>query len=972
MTAVLTIGGTSYTFIENNNGEDSGVDQTNTVDERQRLLLDVIDYTGSAHFVYGEQVTLTDPVLGIIFNGIINTDKEVNKYPSGVIRHSIDCIDLSYFAGKRTYTRTYDTPTFAGKIVVDHLHDVLAAEGIAQNYALHADLTDVDFNQGILSGTVGALNVGDGDLELAPAGANVTITEATTADFAAGTLTNVIAANNQLSPTTQNALKFSVILPTSNPDAFIYAKFWSGSLAIGTNDTFFYDVWVSDQSPAKMGGACLFFSDNNFSSNVFDQNGISINATTDLSGYAVNQWYTRQFSMSPFNGKTITSVLAINGATSVGQYTWYIRNCYIASQSGNKFFSITSTAPQLNPPTIFQFSQYIASTFSAAVVATFDPNNSSRVSPSHSVDAVKLLKSSSIVWSGSSAAQISISYNGGSSWIPCTNSAMLPGMPIGSNVAGLALLLKETFTTTNDPTTIPALNDVTILLGSAPNATKSDIVTSFLTQANWNTGTHSSTQADVSGNLELAPFTRNWNDNLKTGQTAFFPTGTTDSASGGIYTISCPTNAGGVPDLNGFGTSRLDFLGTMLDFTIDCDIKSSSLFAEVGITYRQIFWNSTFNNTFGYFVGLYPQSNVLEIGYGSNSNSESYTILQQVVATSSVNTFYHLKLVVNGSHHQVYFNNATTPTLDVVDSTYTQAGGIGLRAYQYDNAAGHTSSWDNLVLAQQPSGTWTGPSTSVSSLGTCGGSVITWTESGTANPALAYAFIQSTIDGGTTWQQCISGQPIPNLNIGDSLTGKSVQIRVLLGTQSNSVPTVTDLVWRVLGAYPGSSGTRSTIPLGLDTVVRANQSGAGTSSDGQSYAQTGTGTVAIASNELTITNTTGDVYLVLGSRTGSDMEGTHHFALSTSVIVEGLALRYVNVNNFYRLSASTTTLTITKKSAGVLSTLKTAATTLSTGTYYNLRFRVTGGTPGVPVLLEGRVWADGIVEPTSWNITASD
>jgi hypothetical protein len=604
------------------------------------------------------------------------------------------------------------------------------------------------------------------------------------------------------------------------------------------------------------------------------------------------------------------------------------------------------------------------------VVTTFDPHNSYRINPSRSIDAVKLIRSTNIFWNASESVLLYVTYNGGSSWIACANNGALPGLPAGANVAGMSMQLKEVFGSGDDPTGIPVIDSVNVSLLSAPNATKSDIVTSFLTQANWNSGTHSATQADVSGNLELAPFTRDWSSGGTTGQTAFLPSGTSQSVTGGAYTMTCGDND--ATGANGFGTSRLDSLGTALDFTLECDLKSSSSAQQTGITYRQIYWNASVNNTFGYLVFIQPGSpGRVELGYGSNSNSDSYTIIKAASPSISTNTFYHIKIVVNGSHHQVYFNNSSTPTLDAVDTQFTQSGGFGFRGYHIVGDSGaKTSTWDNLVLAQQQSGTWTSPSTPVSSLVTCGGSVITWQETGTDNPARAYDFVQSSIDGGSTYQQCVNGQPIPGLDAGVSLSGKSVLIQVLLGTQTNTAPMVRGLVWRVLGQYPGSSGTRSTKPLGIDYVDRANQSGFGTASDSQVWTPTGTATAAVASNKLTITNTTGDFFERLGLRTDDDMDMTVPFTLSASTMTGGMTLRYVDTNNYYKLQASTTSIDIVKKVAGVSYTLVSVASTLTINTQYYMRFRVVDQ---LPVLLYGRIWLTGTLEDqVNWTISTSD
>lgn len=988
-TLSCTINDTPYPVKHDKSGLNA-IQATKTLGVRGLLTITIIDTAGVFTFQRGDRITVSDSVTGDFYTGFIQSDQQTPYGPaSTTIDHLLTCFDKWYYLDKGANTDNH-TNEYAGDIVVRMVQEGQPGQdGATVAAALRRDARVAQWSQGILSGVVGASNIGDGDLELSPAGSDVTFTESTTADFLTGTLTNCTATSNTLVPTTQNALKFSAYLPvSSDPSApslstFLQAKIWVGTpITLGGSDTLNFDVWVSDQNSEKVGNCLLLFSDltTNSSPTLYDQNGVPTNSEADLSNYAVNQWYTRQISLSSFSGKTVIAVMATVASKSVGQYVWYLKNIYLSSHSGSPFFSTSQTAPQLNPPVIYQYAKFIASTFAASVVTTYDPINSYRISTSHSIDPVKLLKGSLITWDASSSVLIYVTYNGGSSWIPCTNNAILPGLPVGSNIAGLSMQLKEVFGAGNDPTGIPVIDAVSVALRSAPNATKSDIVTSFLTQANWNTGTHSNTQADGSGNLELAPYLRDWSNNSTTGQTAYLPSGTTQSASGGVYTMSMPANTLTTPGTNGFGTSSLDFLSTMRDFIVEADVKTSNTNTEACITYRQIYWNASTNNTFGYMVGLYPGSPsgaILEIGYGSNSTSDSYTQLASAHVSASTNTFYHLKIVVNGNHHQVYFNNATTPTLDVVDSTYTQAGGIGLRGFNGDPSNAHTASWDNVQLAQTTSGTWTGPSASVSSLVTCGGSIIDWTEAGTSNTALAYAFVQSSIDGGSTYQACTNGGAIPGLTNGVSLSGKSVIIQVLLGTQTNTAPMVSGLVWRVLGVYPGSSGTRSTAPMGIDYVDRANQSGFGTASDGQAWAPTGTGTKAVSSNMLQISATTGDVFELLGSRVITDADETVKFELSTTT---GMVLRYVDSTHYYKLAASATTLSIIKQRGATTTTLGTASVNLSGGVWYYMRFRIVGSGP---INLSGKVWADGALEPgvtngvmsttsPQWTVTGTD
>lgn len=101
----------------------------------------------------------------------------------------------------------------------------------------------------------------------------------------------------------------------------------------------------------------------------------------------------------------------------------------------------------------------------------------------------------------------------------------------------------------------------------------------------------------------------------------------------------------------------------------------------------------------------------------------------------------------------------------------------------------------------------------------------------------------------------------------------------------------------------------------------------------------------------------------------TDEDGTVRFQLSAATISAGMELRYTDSSHYYRLAASTTTLSIVKNVGSGNSTLATATIALTAGTWYRMRFRVTGS---LPVTLQGRVWADGSAEPATWNVTASD
>jgi hypothetical protein len=1016
MALTVTIGGVSYPIIENNGqpvpgytsagggtssssgntgiagGSDSGYQQTNNAQERQRWQCDIMDYSGTAHFQKGELVVVTDPVLGIMFQGYINTDKELPIYPSGIIRHSLDCIGLEWLPSKRTFTRTYSTSQVAGKIAVDMLNTVLLPEGIAQNFAEHDDSTTAAFNTGILSGTQGVTDAnGNQWLELAQAGSNTVITENTTALFSTGTLTNVQAINNELIPTTVSGLKVVATLPFTQNNPSLTVNFWSGSQSLGTNDTLNFTIFISSTSPSITCSVGLMFNDGTSTTGIVDQNGFAIDASTDISANAKDRWYTRAFSTTTYNGKTISKVYVSFGGTSAGTYTMYVQN--VSLSSGTVFFSTTATTTQLNPMVVASSQGYAPTSVIASVNPVFNAGISIRTSPAYSIDAVKLLSSSTVSWTAGVPSGgtfvLKSSYDGGVTYQPCTNNAALPALPAGSNVAGLSITLQESFTTGTDPTILPTLSQVVISLYSAPTATKSDIVTTYATSTQWNTGTFTGTQV-VSNNLASGNITQGWDQSQIINQTFLATSNSTQSVSAGTFSITTLINTASA---NRAGAARLDWAGTITNtnftFDIDITVPSTVNYSSVGfIQYLQTYWGVSGVDTGKGAYTLWMQqsgiNNNITLYRGTNSSTSTAT----TVAQTTQNTPNHVRIVVKSGVHSIYFDNNATAIFSFTDTTYT-SGQIaigGFTFFQNPNGGGYsTVTFKNPVVTPLPTETWASTSTSVSSLGTCESSVISWTElhTQTADGENAAIFIESSIDGGTTYQTCTNGSAIPGLTSGTNLSGKSVQLLINFYVSPSNfyIPQLSQLVWRVLGAYPGSSGTRSTVPLGNDmSITRTVASGFGTAFDGQTWSQTGTGTTAVASGEETITNTTGDVHMHLGTRTWTDEDGTVRFQLSASTISAGIELRYTDANNFYRLQVSTTTVSIIKVQSGVSVMLQSVSMTVSTGVWYRARFRVTGA---IQPLLQGNVWLDGQLENTinattgqwnnnSWTIQVND
>lgn len=969
MPAILTIGGTTVTFLEET------LTISKTVDERKRLQCDLHDATGLLHFQKDEQVILTDPVLGVMFDGVLNTDEEFPLYPTSEVRHTIDCVDFGQArASERTYTRTYTTPQPAGKLVIDQLSDVMLAEGITQNFAQHYDSTTADFNTGILTNVVSTSNVDDGNLEIAKMGTAVVITESTQADFSTGTLLNTAATTpSGLVPSSSSAIQLIGITTNSGGGRVAY-KIWSGSKTIGVNDFFNYEIWISSTSPSGEAGIDFTCTDGTTlgSTSGTDAQGFTGATSNDLSGIATDTWYKRSISLSGISGKTISFVTINISSSKQGTYSVYCRNIYLSSASGSPFFSTTATATQQNPPTQVLLGNFTLTSLGVitayGIATTGVPPTYVRYSTANSISAASVLRSAILTWKAAllNGASVSFraSYDGGITFLPATFNTDLLGLLPGASVSGKTVLLEETLTMGTTPATAPTLVTTTVDVESAPvTTTRNDFTKTYSTSTDWNSGTltnlvvQTATWALSSSWITINGITRTWQDGTTTGQTAWVVSGgfvgmNNQAMKLQNYTVFPDTDA----------KSQLGFAGNWQNFTAAVDIVESNG-VEAGFVYRTTYWD-TQNNTYAYTATMSGGS--LIFAKSSNSSSPASTRIATASNPVSGGNSHRLKIIINGNNHQISLDGIQY--INANDSTFTATGNIGLRHLGASPDA-TISRFANFGVVPVTSGTWLSPSHSLSSVGTYGSSSIVWRADVDSSDAVV--LVETSVDGGSTYQTVVNnGDPIPNLTPGQSLSGVTVRVRITLTTlEVIALPAVSGLRITVSNYYDSVTATRSTAPMGIDYVDRGNQSGFGTASDGQAWTPTGTGTAAVVSNELTITNTTGDFIELLGTRTGTDMDETTYFSLSASAIPGGLVLRYVDSTHYYKLQASTTAISIIKRNGGTAVTLATAAVTLTTNAPYWLRFRIVGAGP---INFYGKVWdaSGATVEPTAWNVTA--
>ncbi len=486
----------------------------------------------------------------------------------------------------------------------------------------------------------------------------------------------------------------------------------------------------------------------------------------------------------------------------------------------------------------------------------------------------------------------------------------------------------------------------------------SSVSASYMAASDWSAGVFSGMQANAGGDVSLIGKTRNWDDGVFTGQTLFGNGNPTQDVSSGVYELSCVKSSE--------TRSRLDFAGLWSgNWTLETDINVQGDVPRRGVT----FGTTNFTNgdgSYGYAVEVLSTS--IEIRSGSNGGANSSTQLaSHTFSPKLAYGWYRLKVVKSGSTYTVSLGGVQY--LSVSDSTYTAAAYLALRNRNGETSVSITDQFDNFGVMQAKSGTWIGPSTSIGGITTIASSVITWDTSLSQGGTI---LVQTSTDGGTTYQTASNGGPISGLVQGSAGTGKNVRVKVTLSTTlTSTMPDIRNLQWAVLGGYV-ASGKRTNLPLAIDYMDRANQSpGLGTSDDGQTYTKVGTGTDAISGGEATITNTTGSMYERLGSKVAGDSEDSTRFSLSASTMTAGIVLRYVDSGNWYRLQATTTALSIVRDSNGVQTQLSTATISLVAGTYYRMRFRAVGQ---LPAILSGRTWLDGTAEPVTspFQVTAGD
>lgn len=817
-TLTTTISGTAVAVLE------GSIKTHDTLDQASTLSFAVLDSFGSVVYQPGQQVSITDSVLGLIYAGYIHTAKKRNVTPNTTNIIDIDCIDQHYLADK-TYSRKDYQSQYAGDIAADLLSNYLIGNGVMAAYAVRRDATATQLALGTTSNVVGATTIGDGDLELKPAGTTTTIIETSTADFATGTLTNTVATNNTLALTPLTALRMKATSQQGANNNYVYLKIWAGSVALVTGDSLVFTQWVSSTSPAITGGLDITCSDgtNLRDQGANDQVGLIVNPGADLSGYANDQWFTRTIGLTNIWGKTATYVCIAQEGDANGEYTFYIANAKIVDSTGTTKATIFSNALTRTPT---QLSDTGFSNVSLTVVTGYQTTGT-RFSPSYSLSSLGIVRNSIVSWTQAVNAvavandakgpnkipysTVQSSIDGGTTWQACTNHGAIPNLYAGASTSGLSVIFKETLQIAGpDPTIAPVFNDFTATILPSYLTSISNIQSKY-NSTNWTSaGTHSNTMTGLYGDLQLNGDYRNWRtDTAPTANITLF--GGSPNVGVGQPNSALAVRCDAATDVR----ARLDDAGSWGDCVIEVDVFLGDTVGNYGIEYATTSWNSTLNT---YAYNAYINSTQVLLSKGSNGGSGSFTILSSVTIPLAVSNWYHLKVQHTGTNHKVFVNDVQY--INLTDSTYTSPGGIALRHYNGNASGGarHNGYFQSFGVQQSQTGQWISNGVSLSSLGTFGPNLIQWNDDTAINAIL---LIESSIDNGTTYATCTNNAALPGIVAGASASGKTLKLRVSLTTQNaNVTPNLHGISVLITSAF-SVSGSRISPALSLNGVGAA-------------------------------------------------------------------------------------------------------------------------------------------------------
>jgi hypothetical protein len=154
---------------------------------------------------------------------------------------------------------------------------------------------------------------------------------------------------------------------------------------------------------------------------------------------------------------------------------------------------------------------------------------------------------------------------------------------------------------------------------------------------------------------------------------------------------------------------------------------------------------------------------------------------------------------------------------------------------------------------------------------------------------------------------------------------------------------------------------------GQDSFVRANQSGFGTASNGESWTASG-GTLSIASNKGVIVSDGADAHIQLGSQTGTDMIVQCLLSINNVNDICGIEARFTAASgtSCYKLLFYGGDVHINKSVTGSGTNLANfGGLAMTLNTLYAFKLSCVG------TKVKGKVWVSGAAEP-DWLMSVTD
>src|SRR5437773_5708546 len=122
----------------------------------------------------------------------------------------------------------------------------------------------------------------------------------------------------------------------------------------------------------------------------------------------------------------------------------------------------------------------------------------------------------------------------------------------------------------------------------------------------------------------------------------------------------------------------MEWAGTFADSVMDIDLSAHNASGQYCVVYRTTSWVNA-NDTYAYFAGIDTGNQLLILSHGSNSSTGAFTSITTVAGVYTVDTTYHMQLVISGTSHQIYIDGVLL--INVTDSFTTAAGYVGVRYY---------------------------------------------------------------------------------------------------------------------------------------------------------------------------------------------------------------------------------------------------------------------------------------------------